>query len=110
MEPDKIETIITLDVPAGYTEDERVDQYITRFIANVTRSKVQKGMKEGRVTVNDVVIKKPSTRVFANDTITCTLERPPPIEAAPEDIPVNVVYEDDYLLIVNKPPGMVVAG
>ncbi len=108
MEPDKIETIITLDVPAGYTEDERVDQYITRFIANVTRSKVQKGMKEGRVTINDVIIKKPSTRVFANDSISCTLERPPPIEAVPEDIPVNIVYEDEYLLIVNKEPGMVV--
>ncbi len=108
MEPDKIETIITLDVPAGYAEDERVDQYITRFLANVTRSKVQKGMKEGRVKINDIVVKKSSTKVLANDTIECTLERPPPIEAAPEDIPVNIVFEDEYLLIVNKPPGLVV--
>ncbi len=108
MEPEKLETIITLNVPAGYEEDERVDHYLTRFLSNVTRSKVQKGIKEGRVTVNDVVIKKPSLKVQANDAIVCRLNRPPPIEAAPEDIPIDVVYEDNCLIIVNKPPGMVV--
>ncbi len=108
MEPEKLETIISLDVPAGYTEDERVDQYITRFLSNVTRSKVQKGMKEGRVTVNGEVVSKPSTRVQANDVVVCRLNRPPPIEAAPEDIPIDIVYEDEYLLIVNKATGMVV--
>lgn len=108
METPKEETIITLNVPAGYAEDERVDHYITRFLANVTRSKVQKGMKEGRVTINEVVTKKPSTRIQANDVIVCRLNRPPPIEASPEDIPIDIVYEDDYLLVVNKASGMVV--
>ncbi|MFK7847490.1 MAG: RluA family pseudouridine synthase [Rhodothermales bacterium] len=108
MEPEKLETIISLDVPAGYAEDERVDQYITRFLSNVTRSKVQKGMKEGRVKINDIVISRPSTRVQANDAIECRLNRPPPIEAAPEDIPIDIVYEDEYLLIVNKATGIVV--
>ncbi len=105
---EKQETIITLNVPSGYTEDERVDVYITRFLANATRSKVQKGMKEGRLTINSEVIKKSSTRVQADDTIVCRVDRPPPIEAAPEDIPIEVVYEDDHLLVVNKPAGMVV--
>ena len=108
MEEQKLETIITLEVPPGYTEEERVDQYITRFLANVTRSKVQKGIKEGRVTINGEVVGKPSTRVFGSDLIVCRLNRPPPIEAAPEDIPIDVVYEDKYLLVVNKAAGMVV--
>ena len=108
MESPKEETIITLEVPAGYAEEERVDIYITRFLANASRSKVQKGMKEGRVTINDKVVNRVSTRVQSNDTIVCTLDRPPPIEAAPEDIPLDIVFEDDYLLVVNKPTGMVV--
>ena len=108
MEEQKIETIFNLEVPEGYTEEERVDVYITRFLANATRSKVQKGIKEGRVTINDELISRASTKVFGGDRIVCRVDRPPPIEAAPEDIPVNVVYEDDYLMVVNKASGMVV--
>lgn len=108
IDPEKQETIITLEVPAGYTEDERCDVYITRFLANATRSKVQKGMKEGRVTINGAVVRKSSTRVQAADVIVCRVDRPPPIEAAPEDIPLDIVYEDEYLIVVNKAAGMVV--
>ena len=107
-EPEKEETIVTFDVPAGYDDAGRLDQYITGFMANVTRAKVQKGIKEGRVTVNGKVILKGSHRVQANDAIECRLDRPPPIQAEPENILIDVVYEDDYLLVVNKPAGMVV--
>ncbi len=102
------DTLYTLDVPAGYNEDERIDIYLTRFLANATRSKVQRGIKEGRVTINGAVIDKVSHKVQAGDVISCRLSRPPPIVAAPEDIPITIIYEDDHLLVVNKEAGMVV--
>ena len=104
----KQETLYTLHVPDGYTEEERLDIYITRFLANATRSKVQKGIKEGRVTVDGEIIHKVSHKVQAGNSIECRLNRPPPLVAAPENIPVDVVYEDDSLLVVNKAAGMVV--
>ena len=107
-EPEQQETYYTLQVPVGYTEEERIDIYITRFLANATRSKVQKGIKEGRVTVDGEIIKRVSHRVVAGTQIVCRLNRPPPIVAAPEDIPLDIVYEDEYLLVVNKKAGMVV--
>ena len=104
----ELQTLSTFDVPEGYAEGERLDRYITGFMANATRAKVQKGIKEGRVSVNGAVELKASYRVQAGDRIECIVNRPPPMEAAPENIPVDIVFEDEYLLVVNKPAGMVV--
>lgn len=102
------ETILTLTVPAGYRENERLDVYLTRLVPNATRSKVQRGIREGRVEVNGEVRAKASYGVQAGDAITCRLLRPPPMEAQPEPIPLDLVYEDDHLIVVNKKAGMVV--
>lgn len=106
-EPDKIETLIELDVPPGQAP-VRLDVYITDKTANATRSKVQRGIKDGRVDVNGETVTKVSTPVQPGDQIVCRVLRPPPIEIVPEDLPLDVVYEDDALLVVNKPAGMVV--
>ncbi len=106
-EPDKIETLIELDVPPGQAPI-RLDVYITDKTANATRSKVQRGIKDGRVDVNGEMVTKVSTPVQPGDHIVCRVLRPPPIDIVPEDIPIDVVYEDDALIIVNKPAGMVV--
>ena len=107
-EPAKLETILDFTVPDGYRTGERLDVYLTGFIENATRAKVQKGIKEGRVTVNDQLVTKVSTPVQAGDRIQCRLLRPPPLEIVPEDLPVEIVYEDDDLMVVNKAAGMVV--
>lgn len=101
------ETLLTIQVPAGQTP-ERIDVHLTRFIQNATRTKVKAGIKEGRVSVNGQVVRKASHLVQPGDVIECRIMRPPPIEALPEDIPVDVVYEDEVLLVVDKPAGMVV--
>lgn len=101
------ETIISLQVPPGQVADTRVDVYLTRILANATRTKVQRGIKEGRVLVNGHTVKASYT-VQPNDRVECTLLRPPPIEARPEAIPLHIVYEDDVLIIVDKAAGMVV--
>jgi len=101
------ETIVSLVVPPGQVADTRVDVYLTRILGNAPRTKVQRGIKEGRVLVNGKPIKA-SYVVQPGDAIRCVLLRPPPMEAGPEDIPLDIVYEDDALIVVNKAAGMVV--
>ena len=104
----RTEHLVELVVPHGYVEGVRLDRYITRFLPNVSRTRVQTGIAEGYVTVNGRVVDRPSYGVQANDVIVCRIMRPPPIEARPEPIPLDVVYEDEHLIVVNKPAGMVV--
>ncbi len=105
---EKQETLVVFDVPPGYTAEQRLDVYITDKLPNASRSKVQRGIKDGHVTVNGTVQTKVSTPVVAGDHIECRLQRPPPIEARPEAIPLDIVYEDDALLVVNKQADLVV--
>lgn len=107
-EPDKVEQVVTLEVPPRYVEGGRLDVYITRFVPNASRSKVQRGIKEGQVTVNGTVVTKVSHPVQASDVIACRILRPPPMAVEPEAIPLDVVYEDEHLLVVDKAAGMVV--
>ncbi|MGB3586511.1 MAG: RluA family pseudouridine synthase [Tunicatimonas sp.] len=86
----------------------RLDKYLITFLPNVTRSKVQAAIKEGYVLVNEQPVKS-NYKVRPDDEIVVSLPTPPrDTDVHPEDIPLNIVYEDDYLLVVNKPAGMVV--
>lgn len=105
--PQTPETLLTFDVPPGYRAGERLDVYLAEHLADLTRSKVQRAVKDGRVHVNDAE-EKVSYTVTAGDRITIRIPRPPPVAAAPEPIPLDIVFEDDVLLVVNKPAGMVV--
>jgi len=94
------------DVPSGQKK-ERIDMYLSAHIENATRSKVQKLIEANLVKVNGNFV-KPSYKVLPDDFIEATIpisHRPEKTE--PEDIPLNIVYEDDYLIVVNKPAGMV---
>ncbi len=86
----------------------RIDKFLMDRLPNVTRNRVQHGIKEGFVKVNGIEI-KPSYKVHPEDEIVIALPEPPrDNELVAEDIPINIVYEDDDILIVNKEPGMVV--
>lgn len=102
------ETLWEVSVPPGYREGERLDVYLTNRLANATRAKVQAGIAEGRVSVNGKTVTKPAWKVQAQDHIACLLLRPPPLVAAPENLPLEIVYEDADLIVVNKAAGMVV--
>lgn len=89
-------------------EPYRVDKFLMDRLPNVTRNKVQQGIKDGFVKVNGLEV-KPNFKVKANDEVVVALPEPPrETELLPEDIPLNIVYEDDDLLVVNKEAGMVV--
>ncbi|WP_339841565.1 RluA family pseudouridine synthase [uncultured Maribacter sp.] len=86
----------------------RVDKFLMNFIENATRNKIQQSAKEGHVWVNDEIVKS-NYKVKAGDEVKVLFEHPPhEFLLVPEDIPLDIVYEDDVLLIVNKPAGMVV--
>jgi len=102
------EVCIQLEVPPGYREGGRLDAYLARFLAQASRTKIQRGIREGRVTVNGVVVQKPAYTVQPGDVITLRILRPPPVEIVPEPIPLDIVYEDPYLIVVNKQAGLVV--
>ncbi len=108
MPEEKQETLVEIAVPPGQAAGVRLDVYLTDKLANATRAKVQRGIREGRVSVNGRVETRPSTPVQPGDRLACLVLRPPPIEVAPEPIPLDVVYEDDWLLVLDKPAGMVV--
>lgn len=89
-------------------EPYRVDKFLMDRLPNVTRNKVQQGIKDGFVTVNGNEV-KPNYKVHPNDEIVVAFpEAPRETELLPEDIPLNIMHEDDDILIVNKEPGMVV--
>lgn len=86
----------------------RIDKYLMNYIENATRSKIQQAAKDGNVYVNDVIVKS-NYKVKPNDVVRVLFEHPPyEFLLVPEDIPLTIVYEDDTLLLVNKPSGMVV--
>ncbi len=86
----------------------RLDKYLNLHVANASRTKIQNGIEAEAVKVNGNVTKA-SYKVKPFDVITLSLPEPPrDTEIVPENIPLNIVYEDDVLLLVNKPAGMVV--
>lgn len=89
-------------------EPLRVDKFLMNFIENATRNKIQKAAKDGNIWVNGVIVKQ-NYKVKAGDEVRVLFEHPPhEFLLVPEDIPLDIVYEDEVLLVVNKPAGMVV--
>ncbi|WP_396195640.1 RluA family pseudouridine synthase [Flavobacterium sp.] len=86
----------------------RVDKFLMQLIENATRNKIQQAAEKGNIWVNDVPVKS-NYRVKPFDVVRVMLEHPPfENHIIPEDIPLNIVYEDNALLVINKPPGLVV--
>jgi 23S rRNA pseudouridine1911/1915/1917 synthase len=86
----------------------RIDKYLNDRIENASRTKIQNAADAGNILVNEIAV-KPSYKVKPLDVISILMDHPPrEIEIIPEDIPLNILYEDDEVIIINKAPGMVV--
>ncbi len=94
-----------ITVPANKVP-ERIDIYLTHHIENATRTKIQQAIAAGSVLVNGKPV-KPSYKLSGGETIDISIPAPPPPDVLPENIPLDILFEDDHLLIVNKPAGMV---
>lgn len=86
---------------------QRVDRFISENVEDLTRSAVQSIIENGGVSVGGKVIKK-NYKLRVSDLVVVTIPEPVELDVTPEDIPLNVVFEDEHLLVVNKPKGMVV--
>lgn len=99
--------LVFREEPLGPGSKTRLDQFLTASIAELSRARIQKLIEEGMVTVNQVTAKA-SQKLKEGDIIALTMPPPEILEAQAEDIPVPIVYEDEHLVVVNKPAGMVV--
>ncbi len=88
-------------------EDQRIDRYLTEMLPEQSRSFFQKLIRDGFVMVNHIIVKV-NYRLKTGDLIEIDIPDAVPTEIVPENIPLDILYEDDDLLIVNKPKGMVV--
>ncbi len=89
-------------------EPLRVDKFLMNFIENATRNKIQQAVKAGNVLVNEAVVKA-NYKVKAQDIVRVVLAHPPHENLlVPENIPLDIIFEDKEVIVVNKPAGMVV--
>ena len=98
--------ILTLQ-PNKEAAGRRVDAWLAANLEDVTRSAAQRLLEEGRVTCGGKPLAK-NYKLTGSETLEVALPEPEPVDVTPQDIPLNVVYEDDDVIVVNKPKGLVV--
>jgi 23S rRNA pseudouridine1911/1915/1917 synthase len=102
-------TNITLQLEEkGDEGGDRIDRYLAQQLPDLSRSRIQQLIEQGNVQVNGTVCTSKKTTVQSGDHISLTIPEAKPLDLQPEAIPLDILYEDDTLIIVNKPAGLVV--
>ena len=86
----------------------RIDVFVTSQISGVSRSKVQALIERNLISINNEYVKKHSTKIKIDDIITVNIPRIKRLQVEPENIPLEYIYEDDDIIVINKPPNLVV--
>lgn len=89
-------------------KESRLDSYLSQQLPDLSRSRIQQLIEQGTIQLNGKVCTSKKIPVKVGDRITIEIPKAKPLELQPEDIPLDILYEDDSLLIVNKPTGLVV--
>ena len=89
------------------TAGERLDAFLARSVPDLSRSGAQRLLEDGNVTLNGKKAKK-NDRLNPGDTISVEIPEPQPVDIVAKDIPLEIVYEDEDVLVINKPKGLVV--
>lgn len=87
---------------------QRLDKVLLAYLPELSRARWQGLIKDGFVSINGVIARKGGQMVQSGDTITANIPPLPPTQLEPEPIPLNILYEDTHLLVIDKPAGMVV--
>ena len=95
-----------LSVSSG-DEGQRLDRFLAAHLSDLSRTRIQSILDHGRVTVNGAVAKR-SYRVEHGDAVVIEIPAPTPATAQPEAIPLEILYQDDGVVVINKPAGMIV--
>jgi len=105
---DDVPDLLVYELRAASTAERiRLDRFLTRSIEHASRTKMKALIEGGYVTINGAIVERAGRLVLPGDIVRCTLPKPAPPEVLPESIPLDIVYEDEAIIIVNKPPGMV---
>ncbi len=86
----------------------RLDRFLALQLPHLSRSRLKQLIKQGEVSLNGAKIEEPNYRVKPADQINVNLPEPQAAEPQPQNIPLDVVFEDEQLIVINKPPGLVV--
>ncbi len=103
-ENSQIETFSVDEISVG----ERLDRFLAIQLPQTSRSRFKELIKQGNVSLRGATIEEPNYRVKSGDTITVDTPAPEPAIPKPENIPLNVVFEDQHLIVIDKPQGLVV--
>ncbi|MEL7143445.1 MAG: RluA family pseudouridine synthase [Cyanobacteria bacterium J06631_9] len=97
-----------MEIAAETAQPARLDRWLAQQVESLSRSRIQKLIDQGQVQINGQVCDRKKESITQGDRITITIPAATPYEIRPEKIPLNILYEDDQMLIVNKVAGMVV--
>jgi 23S rRNA pseudouridine1911/1915/1917 synthase len=87
---------------------DRLDRWLAAQLPNISRARIQKLIDSGHVQLNNQVCHRKKTKVATGDSLNITIPEPQKLDLTPENITLDILYEDEHLIIVNKPVGMVV--
>lgn len=90
------------------TKNQRLDRWLSDQLSDISRSRLQKLIEDGRVRLNDRICQTKKTKVVKGDRIKLVIPEPVKLDLTPENIPLDILFEDKHLIIVNKPAQMVV--
>ena len=100
--------MITEFIITAGEQPKRLDVFLVNRERDISRSALQRLIEHGRIRINDQAV-RPSHKIKPGDKITMDVPKPEPLELRGEAIPLAVLFEDDHLLVLNKPPGIAVA-
>lgn len=87
---------------------DRLDRYLSQNLPDLSRSRIQQLIEQGNLQLNSEICTSKKTNLKTGDRLTLQIPQPEPLELQPENIPLDILYEDDSLIILNKPAGLVV--
>ena len=97
-----------IEVGTDLSKSERIDRFLADSLVDLSRSRIQVLIDEGYVTVNDVICNNKKDLIKAGDRIQLVTPSATPLDLIAQEIPLDILYEDEHLIVINKPAGLVV--
>ncbi|WP_197278626.1 RluA family pseudouridine synthase [Pseudanabaena sp. 'Roaring Creek'] len=97
-----------IEVPAHLEKSQRIDLFLSQHLNELSRSRIQSLIDEGYVTINDILCDNKKNLIKAGDRIQLITPASVALDIVAQDIPLEVLYEDEHLIVINKPAGLVV--
>ena len=97
-----------IEVIAELIQPERIDRFLAERLTDLSRSRIQTLIDQGYVTVNDALCHNKKDLIKTGDRIQLVTPAATPLDLIAQEIPLDILYEDEHLIVINKPAGLVV--